>query len=47
MMLERMADRNVPFTLNGSRERLAHAMPFCYTTAKHFNSVAFVAWWPE
>lgn len=32
MLLERMSDRKEPVTpVNGSRERLAHARPFCYT----------------
>ena len=32
MLLERIADRKEPVTpVNGSRERLAHARPFCYT----------------
>ena len=32
MLLERMADGKEPVTpVNGSRERLAHARPFCYT----------------
>jgi len=32
MLLARMADGGEPFTpVNGSRERLAHARPFCYT----------------
>ena len=32
MLLERIADGREPVTpVNGSRERLAHARPFCYT----------------
>ena len=32
MLLERMAGRSESFaSANGSRERLAHARPFCYT----------------